>query len=108
MADYQTRGWLAWHHHMVLVMLALLFLMQERMHSPAPATAEGPIQITSGDITFILERLLPRRGQGACDEDDLRRMLESRIQKRLKDQVRRRTKTRKIRPPLWPDETTPK
>ena len=47
MADYQTRGWLAWHHHMVLVMLALLFLTQERMHSPAPATPEGPINITS-------------------------------------------------------------
>ena len=43
MADYQTRGWLAWHHHMALVMLALLFLTQERMHTPAPATPEGPI-----------------------------------------------------------------
>lgn len=104
MADYQTRGWRAWHHHMALVMLALLFLMQERMHSPAPATPEGPIQITSGDITFILERLLPRRGQGPCDEQDLRRMLESRIHKRQKDQVRRRIKTRTTRPPLWPDE----
>ncbi len=104
MADYQTRGWLAWHHHMALVMLALLFLMQERMHSPAPATAEGSIQITSGDITFILERLLPRRGQGSSDEEEIKRMLESRIKKRLNDQVRRRTKTRKKRPPLWPDE----
>lgn len=78
--------------------------MQERMHSPAPATPEGPIRITSGDITFILERLLPRRGQGPCDEEDLRRMLESRIHKRQKDQVRRRIKTRTKRPPLWPDE----
>jgi SRSO17 transposase len=100
MADYQTRGWLAWYHHMALVMLALLFLMQERMHSPIPATPEGPIQITSGDITFILERLLPRRGQGASDEEDLRRMLETRIHKRQKDQVRRRIKTRATRPPL--------
>ena len=108
MADYQTRGWLAWHHHMALVMLALLFLMQERMHSPIPATPEGPIQITSGDITFILERLLPRRGQGASDEEDLRRMLETRIHKRQKDQVRRRIKTRATRPPLWPDEIIPK
>lgn len=104
MADYQTRGWLAWHHHMSLVMLALLFLMQERMHSPAPDTEEGPIQITSGDITFILERLLPQRGRGPADEEETRRMLESRIRKRQKDQVRRRKKTREIRPPLWPDE----
>lgn len=48
MADYQTCGWLAWHHHMALVMLALLFLAQERMHTPAPATQEGPINITGG------------------------------------------------------------
>jgi SRSO17 transposase len=104
MADYQTRGWLAWHHHMALVTLALLFLLQERMHTPAPATPEGPIQITCGDLTFILERLLPRRGQGPCDEEDLRRMLEQRIHQRQQDQVRRRIKTRATRPPLWPDE----
>lgn len=108
MADYQTRGWLAWHHHMALVMLAMLFLTQERLHTPEPATPEGPIAITSGDITFILERLLPRRGQSPHDETDLRRMLELRIAKRLKDQVRRRAKTRENRPPLWPDEEMPK
>ena len=108
MADYQTRGWLAWHHHMALVMLALLFLTQERMHTPAPASPEGPINITCGDIAFILERLLPRRGQGPCEEEDLRRMLKQRIGKRQQDQVRRRIKTRTIRPPLWPDEELPK
>jgi hypothetical protein len=85
-------------------MMAMLFLMQERMHSPAPATSEGPIQITSGDITFILERLLPQRGQGPPDEEEVRRMLESRIKNRQKDQVRRRKQTRAARPPLWPDE----
>ena len=82
----------------------MLFLLQERMHTPAPATPEGPIQITCGDLTFILERLLPRRGQGPCDEEDLRRMLEQRIHQRQQDQVRRRIKTRATRPPLWPDE----
>lgn len=107
MADYQTRGWLAWQHHMSLVMLAMLFLLQERMHTPPPMTAEGPVQITSGDITFILERLLPRRGQGASDEEEIRRMLEQRLEKRVKDQVRRRIKTRETRPPLWPDENPP-
>lgn len=104
MADYQTRGWLAWQHHMALVMLAMLFLMQERMHSPAPATPEGPIAITSGDITFILERLLPQRARGAPDEEEVRRMLEIRIAKRQRDQLRRRRQTRDNRPPLMPDE----
>lgn len=31
MASYQARGWLAWHHHMALVALALLFIMEERL-----------------------------------------------------------------------------
>ncbi len=31
MADYQARGWIAWHHHMSLVMLAMLFLLKERL-----------------------------------------------------------------------------
>ncbi len=108
MADYQTRGWLGWHHHMALVMLALLFLMQERMHSPKPQGKEGEIQITCGDITFILERLLPRKGQGPSDEEIVRGMLESRIKKRQKDQDQRRSKTRKISPPLKPDEALSK
>lgn len=30
MADDQARGWIAWHHHRALVMLALLFLLKER------------------------------------------------------------------------------
>jgi SRSO17 transposase len=30
MADYQARGWIAWHHHMALVMLAMLFVVRER------------------------------------------------------------------------------
>ena len=31
MADYQVRGWLAWHHHMALVLVAHLFLAKERL-----------------------------------------------------------------------------
>ena len=26
---YQVRGWTAWHHHMALVMMAMLFMLQE-------------------------------------------------------------------------------
>jgi len=105
MADYQTRGWVAWQHHMALVMLAMQFLLQGKMHSPAVQSEEGEITITSGDITFILERLLPQRGQGKAQEAEVRLMVEERIRKRVRDQVRRRAKTRKTRPPLWPDES---
>ena len=27
MADYQVRSWAGWHHHMVMTMLAMLFIM---------------------------------------------------------------------------------
>jgi SRSO17 transposase len=107
MADYQTRSWPAWHHHMALVMMALLFLMQERMHTPQPATEEGPIGITSGDIVFILEHFLPHRVYRQVNEEEARKLLEARIQQRLKDQVRRRRLTRKKRPELMPDELMP-
>jgi SRSO17 transposase len=107
-ADYQTRGWLAWQHHMALVMLAMLFLTQEKMHTPAIETEEGPVNITAGDITFLLERLLPQRGIMSVDEAEARRMLELRISKRVEDQVRRRRKTRFNRPQPQPDEIVPK
>jgi SRSO17 transposase len=31
MSDYQVRGWLAWHHHMALVMLSLAFVLTEKI-----------------------------------------------------------------------------
>ena len=32
MADYQVRLWKAWHHHMALVMMAMVFILSERLH----------------------------------------------------------------------------
>jgi SRSO17 transposase len=39
MDHYETRGWLGWHHHMVLVMLAHHFLVwvRQQLHEKAPA-----------------------------------------------------------------------
>jgi len=31
MADYQLRLWNAWHHHMALVMMAMLFILSEKL-----------------------------------------------------------------------------
>jgi SRSO17 transposase len=107
MADYQVRGWPAWHHHMAVVLMAMLFLTQERMHQAPLLTSEGPLALTAGDIVFMMERLLPQRGRGAGSEEEARKMLAKRIAQRQKDQMRRRRKTRKNRPPLWPDETLP-
>lgn len=33
MADYQVRGWLGWHHHMAMVLMAMLFMLEERIES---------------------------------------------------------------------------
>ena len=31
LGDYQARGWLAWHHHMTMVMMAMLFMLEQRI-----------------------------------------------------------------------------
>jgi SRSO17 transposase len=31
MSDYQARGWRSWHHHMALVMMAMLFMLEQRI-----------------------------------------------------------------------------
>ena len=55
MADYQARGWIAWHHHMALVMLALLFLLKERrIH------ADTLDLLSCQDIVALLDVYLPR------------------------------------------------
>ncbi len=98
MADYQVRGWLAWHHHMALVMLALLFLITEKMHCSIP---DGCVKVTSGDIVAMLERLLPSRPQS---EQEAQSIVRKRMQARQRDQDRRKRKTARERPPLLPDE----
>jgi SRSO17 transposase len=104
MADYQVRSWPAWHHHMAIVMMAMYFLTQERMHQAPLMSSEGPIALTAGDIVFMMERLLPQRGRGPADPAMAERMLTKRIAKRERDQTRRRRLTRRERPNLWPDE----
>jgi FOG: Transposase len=56
MADYQVRVWRGWHHHMSLVMIAMLFLLEERMQNEQ----EIPL-LSCADITTLLARFLPRR-----------------------------------------------
>ena len=31
MGQYQVRSWQSWHHHMALVMMAMLFMMETRL-----------------------------------------------------------------------------
>lgn len=50
MGDYQFRGWTAWHHHMAMVCLATLFLMEERLLNPM-----GMEMLSAHDIVEMLD-----------------------------------------------------
>jgi len=55
MADYQTRGWVAWHHHMALVMMAMLFITRVKMvHGD-----EMPM-LSLADVRTMLAFFLPK------------------------------------------------
>lgn len=74
LADYQTRGWLAWHHHMALVMLAMLFQLRERlMHAQ-----EHPL-LSAADVVELLRHYLPA---AAVTRADVLAQLQQRHRKR--------------------------
>jgi SRSO17 transposase len=56
MADYQVRKWTGWHHHMALVMMAMVFMLDERMRHKDTY----PL-LSCSDIEGLLSRFLPRR-----------------------------------------------
>lgn len=67
MADYQVRGWLAWNHHMALVTMAMLFMLEERL-----LHKESYPLLSCSDIEILLARLLPR--QDITQEEVVRQM----------------------------------
>lgn len=53
---YQVRGWQAWHNHMTMVMLAMLYMLETRL------TNKGSHPLLScGDIEKLLSHFLPRK-----------------------------------------------
>ena len=74
MGDYQSRGWFAWHHHMTLVMMAQLFMLEERL-----LHRETSRLLSTADITILLKHFLPRRD---VSEEEVLRQLEVRHRKR--------------------------
>jgi SRSO17 transposase len=75
MADYQVRKWSAWHHHMALVMMAMLFMLRERIKHQDTY----PL-LSCSDIEELLSRFLPRRD---VTEEEVLRQLEHRHRQRL-------------------------
>ena len=76
MADYQVRKWNAWHHHMALVMMAMLFMLSERIHHKDIY----PL-LSCADIEDLLARFLPRRD---VTEEEVIFQLEQRHKQRQK------------------------
>jgi len=59
LADYQALGWRSWHHHVTMVMLAMLFIAEQRVaHQP------GLELLSPRDIVEMLKETLPRKPEG--------------------------------------------
>ena len=59
LADYQALSWRAWHHHVTMVMLAMLFIAEQRAaHQP------GLELLSPRDIVEMLKERLPRKPEG--------------------------------------------
>ena len=56
MGEYQARKWRSWHHHMAMVMMAMLFMVEQR----TLFKNSHPL-LSCFDIVSILKFLLPRR-----------------------------------------------
>ena len=67
MDHYQIRGGLAWQHHMVMVMMAMLFLLETRQEQE-----ESHPLLSCSDIAGLLAHFLPRRD--ITPEEVLRQM----------------------------------
>jgi SRSO17 transposase len=74
MDEYQSRGWRSWHHHMAMISMAMLFLVEERQrHKP-----KRPL-LSCADVLKLLCFALPKRN---VTEEEILRQLEARHIKR--------------------------
>jgi len=74
MADYQLRLWPGWHHHMAMVMLAMLFMLEvRREHKQALSL------LSCHDVVEVLRVLLPRSN---VTYKDIIKQLEERHRRR--------------------------
>jgi SRSO17 transposase len=74
MGEYQARKWRSWHHHMAMVMMAMLFMLEQRMLFKD----DYPL-LSCFDIVCILNFLLPRRDTTL---EEVIRQLEERHRRR--------------------------
>ncbi len=88
LADYQALGWRSWHHHVTMVMLAMLFIAQQRA-----AQQPGLELLSPRDIVDMLKETLPRKPPG---KDALVATIIARHQRRQRA-IESRFRTQQIR-----------
>lgn len=79
MSGYQVTGWLAWHHHMALVLMASLYIMQlkllEQDDTPLLSVRDARILIiainfcTQKEVDMCIEQMNLRHRQRQADMD---------------------------------------
>ena len=74
MGDYQARSWRSWHHHMALVMMAMLFMLEQRVEQK-----DSHPLLSCSDVISLLCHFLPQR---TFNEEEVFRQLEVRHRKR--------------------------
>jgi len=74
LADYQVRGWMAWHHHIALVMLAMLFMLITKSNHH-----DCYELLSCNDIRELLSHFLPKR---AITKEEVLRQMSIRHQQR--------------------------
>jgi len=56
MTDYQVRGWRAWHHHMTMTIMALHYILEQKVFHEE----EIPL-LSVPDIKFFMAQTLPKK-----------------------------------------------
>lgn len=74
MGDYQARSWRSWHHHMALVMMAMLFMLEQRL-----VHKDSHPLLSCSDVISLLCHFLPKR---TINSEEVLRQLEVRHRKR--------------------------
>lgn len=88
MTDYQVRGWLAWHHHMALVMMAMAFTLSEKITQKQ----EMPL-LSASDIRLIL---INKFAQTSKAKYSIEEQIRIRHQERKNDIINRYKRTGQI------------
>lgn len=83
MTDYQVRTWRAWYHHITLTIMALHYMLEQKI-----LNEEDIPLLSCPDIKFFLAQTLPQK---ANSSDEVWELIQKRHDLRLKDLMRFQT-----------------